>query len=124
MNPKYFKDQICDELDGACDYLKKAIDCMKSHPEWSKKFKTMSEAEEHHATELYKMFMDWYTDNNQDGYAQSIRECIMGCFSESMRKLEDYKVTYEMMSKEDMRAAAMTSAKPTSSPILNNVTTL
>lgn len=33
MNPRYFKDQICEELDGACDYLKKAIDTMAAHEE-------------------------------------------------------------------------------------------
>ena len=121
MNAKYFKEQICEELEGACDYLKKAIDCMKHYPEWSKKFKSMSDAEEHHATELYKMFMDWYTDEeNQDSHAQSMREGIMNCFSEYMRKLEDYRITYDMMVKEDAKQAM-----PMKSPsMITNVTSI
>lgn len=121
MNAKYFKEQICEELEGACDYLKKAIDCMKHYPEWSKKFKSMSDAEEHHATELYKMFMDWYTnEENQDSHAQAMREGIMNCFSEYMRKLEDHRITYDMMVKEDAKQAT-----PMKSPsMITNVTSI
>ena len=98
MNPKYFKDQICEELDGASCYLKKAIDMIKSHPEWSEKFKSMSEAEQHHATELYKMFMELYAESQgKDVYMTSMRDSIMECFSTQMRKIEDYKTTYDMM---------------------------
>lgn len=101
MDPRYFKDQICDELHGATDYMQKSIDCMKAHPEWSKTFKEMSEMEQEHATDLYKMFMDWYTDSeNQTPYTKSLKDAIMECFSKKMRKLEDHKITYEMMVKE------------------------
>ena len=98
MHPKYFKDQICEELEGASCYLKKAIDMMKSHPEWADKFKTMSEAEQHHATELYKMFMELYAESQgKDAYMTTMRDSIMDCFSQQMRKIEDYKTTYDMM---------------------------
>ena len=102
MTPKYFKEQICEELDGASQYLKKAIDCMKSHPEWSKAFKSMSEQEQHHATELYKMFMEMYTESDgKDQYMAQMRDGIMECFSIQMRKIEDLKVTYGLMSNND-----------------------
>ena len=98
MNPKYFKDQICEELEGASCYLQKAIDTMKSHPEWSGKFKSMSEAEQNHATELYKMFMGLYAESQgKDAYMTSMRDAIMECFSKQMRKIEDYRTTYDMM---------------------------
>ena len=38
MNAKWFKDHICDELEGAVCYWKTAIDVMKSYPEWSETF--------------------------------------------------------------------------------------
>ena len=104
MNAKWFKDHICDELEGATCYLKTAIDTMKNYPEWSKKFEDMAEMEQHHATELYKMFMDMYTDTEgTDPYMKTMRDGIMNCFSTEMRKIEDYKTTYEMMAKQEAR---------------------
>ena len=98
MTPRYFKEQICDELDGSCKYLKKAIDCMKTHPEWSKTFKHMSEMEQDHATALYKMFMEMYTEQeSKDPWMEQMRDGIMECFSSNMRKIEDLKVTYGLM---------------------------
>ena len=98
MNIKYFKDQICDELDGACDYLKKSIDCSKLHPDWSKSFHSMAEMEEGHATTLYKMFMEMYAESEgKDSYVTQMRDAIMECFSTRMRKIEDLKATYNIM---------------------------
>lgn len=104
LTAKWFKDHICEELEGATCYLKQAIDTMKSYPEWSKKFYSMSEAEQGHATELYKMFIDMYTDTEgMDPYMTSMRDAVMGCFSKEMRSIEDYKVTYDMMIKQEAR---------------------
>lgn len=101
MNAKYFKEEICEELDGASDYLKKAIDTFKSHPEWSKKFWDMSEAEQNHAACLYKMFMELYSESEgKDPYMISMRDGIMNCFSSNMRRIEDLKASYGIMSKE------------------------
>mgnify|MGYP002525607692 CR=1 FL=1 len=104
MNAKWFKDHICDELKGAECYLKQSIDTMKSYPEWSETFYKMADMEQDHATNLYKMFMDMYTDTEgTDPYMKTMRDCIMDCFSTSMRKIEDYKVTYDMMVKQEAR---------------------
>ena len=101
MNAKYFKDQICDELDGACDYLKKAIDCIVEHPEWADKFKEMADMEQEHATTLYKMFMEMYTESKgKDGYLTQMRDNIMDCFSVKMRKIEDLKSTHDILEHE------------------------
>ena len=98
MNPKYFRDQICEELEGACNYLKKAIDTIAANPVWSEHFKKMSEMEQEHATTLYKMFMEMYTKSQgKDTYMTTMRDSIMECFSLRMRKIEDYKTTYDMM---------------------------
>ena len=104
MNAKWFKDHICDELEGAVCYWKTAIDVMKSYPEWSETFCKMADMEQDHATMLYKMFMDMYTDTEgTDPYMKSMRDCVMQCFSKSMREIEDYKTTYEMMVKQETR---------------------
>jgi len=95
---KYFKDQICDELHGACDYLKKAIDWYNTRPEWAKKFYEMAEMEEGHATNLYKMFMQMYSESQgNDTYMTQMRDVIMDCFSGYMKKFEDCKATYMIM---------------------------
>ena len=106
MNAKWFKEEICEELEGAANYLKCAIDTMKSHHEWSKKFRKMADMEQEHATCLYKMFVEMYTETQgNDSYMTAMRDEIMNCFSKHMRTIEDYKTTYDMMlekeSKED-----------------------
>lgn len=98
MNPRYLKDRICEELEDASHYLKKAIDCMKMYPEWSKSFMHMAEGEQEHATDLYRMFMEMYTTaEKRDHMLEYMRDGIMECFSVSMRKIEDLKTTYYMM---------------------------
>lgn len=60
MDARYFKDHICEELDGACDYIKKAIELKAMDANMSKIFVEMSAAELNHATQLYKMFGEYY----------------------------------------------------------------
>ena len=106
MDAKWFKDHICDELEGAACYWKEAIDTMKAYPEWSGTFAKMADMEQDHATHLYKMFMDMYTNTDSPTpYMKTMRDGIMSCFSTLMRKIEDYKVTYEMMAKQESRGA-------------------
>lgn len=98
MHPKWFKDEICEELQGAAEYWKCAIDTMKARPEWSKKFAKMAHMEQEHATCLYKMFVEMYAESQgQDTYMTSMRDAIMDCFSKQMRTIEDHKITYDMM---------------------------
>lgn len=98
ISPRYFKEKICDELEDASLYLKKAIDCIESDPDWVPKFRYLAEAEQEHATILYKMFMDMYvTETNRDRSLESMRDAIMDCFSTHMRKIEDCKATLDMM---------------------------
>lgn len=97
MNPRYFKDQICEELDGACDYLKKSLDSFVQYPDWAKQFKDMADMEQEHATTLYKMFMEMYAKSQgKDAYLTQLRDNIMDCFSTKMRKIEDLKSTYSI----------------------------
>ena len=61
MDAAYFEEHIMDELDGACDYIKKAIELKAMDAGMSKLFAEMSAAELNHATSLHKMFGEYYT---------------------------------------------------------------
>lgn len=102
MYANYFRDQICEELDGACDYLKKAVDFMSTRPDFAQHFIEMSDMEEGHATTLYRMFMDLYMeDGGKDRYMTQARDRIMDCFSSKMRKLEDLRAAYGIIKHEE-----------------------
>ena len=61
MNVCYFKDKIPDELYGAKEYIKRAIEIRLMNPSWAKDLVEMSSAELEHATKLYKMFQEYYS---------------------------------------------------------------
>lgn len=110
MTARYFKEQICEELEGACDYLKKALDTFAAHPEWAEQFRDMADMEQEHATILYKMFMELYTKElPKAAWMSSMRDCIMDCFSKYMRKIEDLKSTYDIMVDEVKHSPAYVS---------------
>lgn len=60
MNAEYFDKQIHEELEGAKDYIKRAIEIKPMHTPWSKDLVDMSAAELSHAAKLYKMFQEYY----------------------------------------------------------------
>lgn len=98
MHPKYFKDKIIEELNAACDYLKKALDVAISHPTWAKKFVSMSEDRYNHVLYLYAMFMQLYKDSeDSDTYMNSIRDGIIDGISNTHQKMESYKMAYELL---------------------------
>ena len=112
MHAVWFKDEICEELKGAETYLKCAIDNMKTNPDWAKTFHTMAEQEQEHATNIYKMFMDMYTNTEEPTtYMKSCRDAIMKCFSDSMREIEDLKTGYNMMWKAASTTTPITTTK-------------
>lgn len=61
MNAEYLKDQICDELRGAKDYAKRAIEIKAMAPSWSSVLIKMSATEHDHAINLFKMFKEYYS---------------------------------------------------------------
>lgn len=56
----YYNTQIKEELDGAKEYIEKAICCKQDHPDWAKLYAEMSEAELNHAKSLVMIFEDDY----------------------------------------------------------------
>lgn len=93
MGLEYFKDQIEEELCGAKDYVKKAIEVRAMNLTWGKTLYEMSIEELEHATKLYKMFEEYYMklsatyDNNPPEYLTNIRAEILECVTEKTAKV-------------------------------------
>ena len=92
MNAEYFEDHIYEELDGACDYIKKAIELKAMDPVMSKTFVDMSAAELNHATQLHKMFGEYYAKvtgpyKETPGYLAETKSRIEEVFPEKSAKI-------------------------------------
>lgn len=93
LDIEYFKCQIHDELHGAKCYIKLAMLTKTSNPMWSKAFVDMSATELGHATQLYKMFEDYY-DSLKTSYKdvpEWIEECrdkIVDMYTEKFAKVK------------------------------------
>ena len=55
LDMNYFKEHIKEELDGARDYIDKAIEAKINHPIWVPIFVSMADTEAEHAGHLMKM---------------------------------------------------------------------
>ena len=60
MDLEYLSEHICDELDGAEEYIIKAIELKPMTMPWAKSFMDMATAELTHANALYKMYTEYY----------------------------------------------------------------
>lgn len=60
MDIDYFKTHIEEELEGAKDYIKRAIEIKPMEPAWSKSLVEMSAQELAHANHLFDMFNEYY----------------------------------------------------------------
>lgn len=68
MDLEYFKKQIYEEIDGAKDYIKRAIEIKAMNPQWGSMFLDMSKAELSHASNLYRMVGEYYQKAFEDSY--------------------------------------------------------
>ena len=60
MDLTYLKEHICEELADAKEYANHAIELKPMAPTWGKMFIDMASAELTHASNLYKMFVEFY----------------------------------------------------------------
>lgn len=98
MQSKNFKDRIMAELDSSYDFIKESINCMKSYPKWSETLKNISDDKYDHAMQLYRMFIELYLDTkDHDAYMNSIRDATIEMFATKSRKIDDYRITYDMI---------------------------
>ena len=122
MHHKYLKDQIAVELNEAANYLRKAIDLFSEYPNWAKMFKAISDERQRTSGELYKMFIQLCSDiKGQDAYISSIRDAAMNNFSDMMRKIEDYEMTYNIILSQERDKGMSTDERDTAEPGDNQV---
>lgn len=90
---KYLKDHIVDEVEGAVDYMEKAIE-RKGTAEGAQ-FRKMSEMELEHANALVKMFRNTPKpeDMKDADYADCQKE-VLNTYVDAMGKLEAMKALY------------------------------
>lgn len=90
---EYFKKLLCDELEGAEEYIKNALEFKATYPEWSKTFVTMSATELDHATNIYKMAEASY-DETVRAYSEPPKhlhemwECIVDKYTTKSAKVK------------------------------------
>lgn len=60
MDQVYLKEHLCEELDGAKEYIKRAIEIKAMNPTWAKMLYEMSLDELKHAGYIYKMAEDYF----------------------------------------------------------------
>lgn len=95
MDILYYNNQVKEELDGAFDYIKKAILLKKDRPTWAESYKKMSQTELDHASTLMKIFEEDYkacvADMEAKGhtpiYLNDCRKSIMDMYQEFSSKV-------------------------------------
>lgn len=92
----YLKDHILEEIDGAMDYMSKAIE-YKGNP-CSEKFYTMSGMEIEHANALLKMFNSTEKPKTvTDTEYSAMQKAILDSYSNNMSKYNEMKKLYWSM---------------------------
>lgn len=96
MDLEYFKEKIPEELAGALDYAKKSLEIRPMSPQWSKTLMDMSKMEVGHATNLYKMFEEYYRIIQSNYGADKVPKMFKEIYSEVTDKYLDCsaKVSY------------------------------
>ncbi len=102
MDICYYNTQLKDELDGAMDYLYKAMHCKKNHPNWAAIYIKMSSAELEHAANIIKIFEEDYKLSTAD--METIPQCIvdvrttlLDMYAEFSAKTKYLQETYERL---------------------------
>lgn len=101
MNAEWFKDHICEELDGAEEYIRYAIEIKPMASDWSKDLVAMSAAELDHAAKLWKMFDQYYKQLSDafkmvPKYIEDDYRCVADKYD---KKVYEIKHMHEMYSK-------------------------
>lgn len=105
MNILYYNNQVKEELDGAMEYIKKAIDIKKDHPTWAQMYQKMSMAELDHAATIMKIFEEDYkacvaeiqANGHEPIYLNDIRKSIMDMHQEFASKVNYMNEMYNKM---------------------------
>ena len=93
MDCEYYKYHIQEELDGAKDYAKAALELKATNPSWSNTFLTMCTQELAHAKNFYDMFNEYYSNavkpyKEVPKYFRDMKEEIMDMYTECASKVK------------------------------------
>ena len=92
---EYLKNHIHEEIEGAVDYMTKALELKSKSPEMAAKFFRMSEMESEHAGCLTKMFSSLEkTSDVSDASFSEMQKSIIDDYVDSMGKIEHMKKLY------------------------------
>ncbi len=99
MDLVYLRDHIKEELDGAKDYVKRAIEIKPMEAAWGKMMLDMSAQELNHAAFLYNMFNEYcaimaksYTEIPP--YVQTMRDEVVEMYTECTAKIKSMHEMY------------------------------
>ena len=100
MDLKYFECQITDELEGAKDYIQRAIEIKPMSPKWGKLFYEMSSQEVAHAENLYLMFNEYCSKvtgsfEEVPKYIRNMRENITKMYTEELATIKAMHLIYK-----------------------------
>ena len=101
MDCDYFKSHIQEELEGAKEYAKAALEIKAVNPSWANTYVSMCSQELIHAKNFYEMFNDYYEKavkpySEPPKYFKDKREDIMNLYTECYTRV---KWLLEMVSK-------------------------
>ena len=92
---EYLKNHIHEEIDGAIEYMSKALELKPIHPKYSAKFFKMAEMELEHANCMLNMFNEMNKDAGMsDATYSEIVKSIMNDYTTNMTKIENMKKLY------------------------------
>ena len=99
MTLEYFHDRICDELSGAEDYVKFAMEVRAMDASFGKQFVEMSATELSHAETLFKMFEQYYAQATKafstvPEHMSKMRKCIVDKYMDGYAKVKAYHEAY------------------------------
>ena len=90
---KYYVSHIKEELDGAIDYMTKAVE--KKGTQCGESFRTMAMMEVEHANNLLKMFRNSERPKTiTDADYAEMSKSLLDTYTDSMNKLESLKKMY------------------------------
>ena len=90
---KYLKTHIIEELDGAVDYMKKAVE-NKGH-QCGETFRQMSQMELEHANSLLRMFRQQEKPKTVlDAEYAELQKAVLGAYTDKMSEIEALRKMY------------------------------
>lgn len=92
---RYLSNHIKEEIEGAIDYMTKALELKATNPEWALKFYKMSEMEVEHANCMTKMFNSVPKPQEiEESEFSEMQRSIIDSYTQSMSKIEHMKKLY------------------------------